>query len=314
VRLKTISIATILPVLLLLTTSPVQAQVFLISGPTTMNAAASTCTTTAGATANCVLIPGTSTAGLVAVQIYGSMSGTVNFEGTVDGTHYVAVLGLPSAGGTMVSSATAAGVWLIPTAGYQQLRARVSALASGTPAITLVRTQAGGPWFSYLSLPSALSVASLTSAGAVSGTTGTFSGAVVSSADVSGISHTVTGANSQAVQILSLSEVTTIAAAASSATTIQIPANAIVLGVTVRVTTVIPTAATFTVTGTTSTTAFNTAAVNVAATTTDAGTNHCPYYNATAQTITFTPNQTPAGNTGRVRVTIFYILVTPPAS
>jgi hypothetical protein len=124
-----------------------------------------------------VLIPGTSSAGLVAVQIYGSMTGTVNFEGTVDGSHFVSVLGLPSSGGAMTGSATAAGVWLIPTAGYQQIRARVSALTGGTPAITLVRTQAGGPWFSYLSLPTALSVSSLTSAGAVSGTTGTFTGA-----------------------------------------------------------------------------------------------------------------------------------------
>jgi len=47
--------------------------------------------------------------------------------------------------------------------------------------------------------------------------------------------------------IKSLSEVTTIAAAATSDTTIQMPAGAIVLGVSLRVTVVIPTAATFTV-------------------------------------------------------------------
>jgi hypothetical protein len=87
-----------------------------------------------------------------------------------------------------------------------------------------------------------------------------------------------------------------------------------VLGVAVRVTTVIPTAATFTVIGNTTTTVFDTAAVSVAANSTDAGTGACPYLNATAQTIRITPNATPANNTGRVRVTIFYVVVTPPTS
>jgi hypothetical protein len=54
--------------------------------------------------------------------------------------------------------------------------------------------------------------------------------------------------------------------------------------------------------------------VSVAANSTDAGTANCPFLNTTAQTIRITPNGTPAANTGRVRVTIFYILVTPPGS
>lgn len=119
----------------------------------------------------------------------------------------------------------------------------------------------------------------------------------------------------QAIGMASLSELTTIAAAATTDTVIQIPANAIVLGVSVRVTTVIPTAATFTVIGTTSSTAFQTgASVSTAATTTDAGTKACPYLNTTAQTIRITPNLTPADNTGRVRVTIHYVEITPPTS
>lgn len=123
------------------------------------------------------------------------------------------------------------------------------------------------------------------------------------------------GVNGQSCAIQSLTELTTIAAAATTDTAIQIPANAIVLGVSVRVTTVIPTAATFTVIGTTSSTAFQTGAtVSTAATTTDAGTKSCPYLNATAQTIRITPNAQPADNTGRVRVTIHYISVTPPTS
>ena len=110
-------------------------------------------------------------------------------------------------------------------------------------------------------------------------------------------------------------ELTTIAAAATTDTTITIPANVIVLGVSVRVTVVIPTAATFTVTGATSGTAFQTgASVSTAATTTDAGTKSCPYLNTSAQTIRITPNAQPADNSGRVRVTIHYLAITPPTS
>lgn len=139
----------------------------------------------------------------------------------------------------------------------------------------------------------------------VAGTPGTFqqSGSVIQG-----------GLNGQTIAIASLTELLTIAAAATSTTTMQIPAGAIVLGVPVRVTVAIPTAATFTVIGNTSTTAFNTAAVAVAANSTDKGTAAGAYYNATAQTIRITPNLTPGTNAGRVRVTILYLLVTPPTS
>jgi hypothetical protein len=121
--------------------------------------------------------------------------------------------------------------------------------------------------------------------------------------------------NGQRAMMMQLTELTTIAAAATTDTTIQIPANAIVLSVSVRVTTVIPTAATFTVIGTSSSTAFQTGAnVSTAATTTDVGTKSCPYLNTTAQTIRITPNTTPGDNTGRVRVTISYIDITAPTS
>lgn len=122
------------------------------------------------------------------------------------------------------------------------------------------------------------------------------------------------GANGQLLSVLSLSELTTIAAAPTTDTVIQIPANAVVFGVDVRVTVAIPTAATFTVTGATSGTTFNTAAVSTAANSTDPGTKSCPFYNATAQSIRITPDATPAANTGRVRVTIHYYTITPATS
>jgi hypothetical protein len=123
------------------------------------------------------------------------------------------------------------------------------------------------------------------------------------------------GANGQLASVKQLTEETTITANATVATTIQIPANSIVLGVAVRVTTVVPDAATFTVTGTSSTTAFQTgASVSTAATTTDAGTKSCPYLNTAAQTITYTFNTSPLTTTGRIRIVINYIEITPPTS
>lgn len=122
------------------------------------------------------------------------------------------------------------------------------------------------------------------------------------------------GLNGQTLAVAALTELLTIAAAASSTTTMQIPAGAIVLAVSVRVTVAIPTAATFTVIGNTSTTVFQTAAVTVAANSTDKGTAAGAFYNATAQTIRITPNLTPGTNVGRVRVTIFFLQSTPPTS
>src|SRR3990167_4530933 len=127
--------------------------------------------------------------------------------------------------------------------------------------------------------------------------------------------HSAANTNGQAVGFEAVTEETTIAAAATTDTAIQIPANVIVLGVSVRVTVVIPTAATFTVIGATTATAFQTgASVSTAADTTDAGTKACPYLNTAAQAIRITPNAQPVDNTGRVRVTIHYIKVTVPTS
>lgn len=121
--------------------------------------------------------------------------------------------------------------------------------------------------------------------------------------------------NAQQVGIFSLTELTTIAAAASTSTTIQIPAGALVVAVPVYVVTVIPTAATFDVGVVGATTRYGTG-LNAAATTdnpgTDNGFTNCYY--AAATSIVITPDVQPAAATGEVRVTIYYIQVTPPTS
>lgn len=122
-------------------------------------------------------------------------------------------------------------------------------------------------------------------------------------------------ANGQKITIDALTELTTIAAAATTDTTIQMPANSVVLGVSVRVTTVIPTATSFSVGDSGSATRFSTANVSTAANSTDPGTKAGAYYNATALSVRLTMNGgTPAANTGRVRVTIHYYTVTAPTS
>jgi len=124
------------------------------------------------------------------------------------------------------------------------------------------------------------------------------------------------GINDQLMAFRSLTEETTIAAAATTDTTITIPQYAQVYAVSVRVTTLIPTAATFTV-GTAATADLFSGVgrtVAVAAGTTDPCTaGGLNYFNAVTA-VRITPNVAPAANTGRVRVTIHYIEVTPPTS
>jgi hypothetical protein len=115
------------------------------------------------------------------------------------------------------------------------------------------------------------------------------------------------------IEFRSLTEVTTLAIAATTNTTIQIPANAVVLAVSTRVTVLIPTATSFSV-GVAGTAGRYAAGVLVAAGTTNPGTLAGPLYYAAATPILITPSATPATATGQIRVTIHYYLVTPPTS
>lgn len=76
-------------------------------------------------------------AGAVAVQIVGSMSATITFEVTVDGTNWVALNMTPSNSGTNASTASAAGAWSALSLGYAGFRARCSAYTSGSPVVTV---------------------------------------------------------------------------------------------------------------------------------------------------------------------------------
>jgi len=78
----------------------------------------------------------------VAVQITGTLSATITFEVTVDGTTWVAAAMTPAAGGSTVTSATAVGAWSASVGGYAGFRARCSAFTSATTCVVTVRASA----------------------------------------------------------------------------------------------------------------------------------------------------------------------------
>lgn len=103
----------------------------------------------------------------------------------------------------------------------------------------------------------------------------------------------------------------------TKATSIQIPADAIVYAAAVRVTAKPGGTSTMTVSATTSTTEFQKgASISTNAGTTDPGTKNTPanYNGVAAQTITFTFNTATTDAAGRIRVDLLYFTSTPPTS
>lgn len=87
------------------------------------------------------------------LQLTGTWSGTVQFEGNADvdsvtpaNRTWVSVLATPSSSSTAASSATANGVWQVNVSAYKRIRIRVSAYSSGTigATINLSQTSARG--------------------------------------------------------------------------------------------------------------------------------------------------------------------------
>lgn len=132
------------------------------------------------------------------------------------------------------------------------------------------------------------------------------------------ITESLQTSNTASIKIQSISENVVIAAAASSnSATNLLPANAIIFGVSYRVTTIIPTATTFKIGDSIDSARYGTG-ISTAATTTSSSLLNtfplAPYTNDIARTILITPNVTPGAGTGTVRVTVFYITIGPPGS
>jgi hypothetical protein len=131
---------------------------------------------------------------------------------------------------------------------------------------------------------------------------------------INGEIDSISGGNGQIIAIKSLTELTTIAASAYTDTTIQLPSAATILAVSVRVTAAITCTSTFTVGDSGNASRYSTGAVSKAAGSTNTGNKAGAYYNDNTLSVRITPDTTPTDNTGRVRVTIHYIQITPPTS
>jgi hypothetical protein len=77
------------------------------------------------------------------IQITGTFSQTLQFEGTTDGSTWAALSVTPSSSTTTTTSATSTGLWTASTAGLVGLRVRASAWVSGTAVVTIVGNQTG---------------------------------------------------------------------------------------------------------------------------------------------------------------------------
>lgn len=72
----------------------------------------------------------------VTAQVQGVTTATVTWEGTVDGTNWVAVRATNLNSGSDATTATADGIYRLIVLGFHQVRARISAYTSGTITVT----------------------------------------------------------------------------------------------------------------------------------------------------------------------------------
>lgn len=95
-------------------------------------------TGTAGALNAAVTLP-CAEADHVVASVTGTFTGTLTFEGSLDGTNWFAVTGNAlsnTSSTTNVATTTTAGAFRFNTVGIQQLRLRMSAYTSGTATVT----------------------------------------------------------------------------------------------------------------------------------------------------------------------------------
>lgn len=80
----------------------------------------------------------------VAIQVTGTWTGTLSFEGSVDAVNFQALNATATNGSSAVGSTTANGIWTVPSAGLQVVRVRATAAMTGTASIYLRGNPSGG--------------------------------------------------------------------------------------------------------------------------------------------------------------------------
>lgn len=102
------------------------------------------------ATGNITALNGTVTVSLAGytscvIDLRGTYTATITFQGTVDGTNWIALVGTPYGSNNnvaAVSTSTTSGAWLVQCAGCIQVRALCSAYTSGTSIVNIRATMA----------------------------------------------------------------------------------------------------------------------------------------------------------------------------
>ena len=72
----------------------------------------------------------------VAIQVTGTFTGTLTFQGSVDGATWVAIGAVPAAGGAEVSTTAATGLWMI-TRVPPFVRVQMTAFTSGSAVVAV---------------------------------------------------------------------------------------------------------------------------------------------------------------------------------
>ena len=87
--------------------------------------------------------PLSSLSGSAVIQLFGTFTATVYFQGTADGSDWVSVNALPVSGTqTAVTSATAAGAWRVNVSGLLFISACIEEYTSGTSVTTITSSPA----------------------------------------------------------------------------------------------------------------------------------------------------------------------------
>lgn len=118
--------------LLLALAAPASAQTITIGTSGTITTNGDTVTVVTGRPAN-----PPDAFGMVAIGLYGTFTGTFQFEGSVNCSNYESLRSVPTGTTTAVTSATATGTWLAAVSGLQCVRVRASAAVTGTVNVTI---------------------------------------------------------------------------------------------------------------------------------------------------------------------------------
>ena len=108
----------------------------------TSSAATISSSTCPGSGCNVSYVSGTAH---LSIQVTGTWSGSIVFEGSHDNNTYVPLRAYPAAGGPYVAGLNSNGAWLVPTSGLLYFRSRATAWTAGVATLTSYSSTAGAP-------------------------------------------------------------------------------------------------------------------------------------------------------------------------